>query len=406
MSLDAAALEAYVDEVRPRVDDLDSVRALELRVVEPLLETLGWDVRSAEVEPDAPLGDDRVDYLLSVDGVAEIVVVTTPPIEEIPEERLRTVASALRSAAPDWGLVTNGATVVLLAVEDGGVHRQSVDLNDLPAAASALEHYERRATARRVASSSADLTEAVERLAANRDAAVDAVAAALVDVAGEGVEDVARARAAALVDDLAATAEGAGTSGESPDRAGTSGESPEVSSRAATEPGREAPAGAPEAASTGPADGAAAPGDAASTASTAAPTAADAASADHEAAVGDPPAVREAGEGTYVVRFFGGTASVGAVGTDTPTGTLVGVVEYLLENQDLASSIALPWGPDDGRVRLARAPEHADGSPMQFYETVAGDVVVWTGGDLDSVQTAITALADQVGLRVMFQGDW
>lgn len=386
MSLEAADLEAFVEEAGSRAADVDSPRALELRIVEPLLETLGWDVRSPEVEPDAAVGDLRMDYCLTVDDVPAVLVVTTSPTDAIPEDRVAAVAATIHSNGPDWAIVTNGSRFVLLAETHEGVHRETVALEDLADAVENFTHYARQATVRREKNRRDDIAAAAERLAARRDEAIDAVTAAIVEIAGPPIEAAARDRARALVDDLAVDPGPGGRSTIPDDESRESSKSSKCSEHSATDSETRSTA-----TSTDP--------DRQSSADTGEPDASDDSSV-------PPPAVREAGTGTYVARFFGGGSSVGAIGGETPTGTLVGVVEYLLENQSLASSITLPWSVDDERARIARTPEHPDGTSMDHFETVDGTLYVWTGGDVDRVRATVSELADATGLRVMFQGDW
>lgn len=358
MTVSSSALEDVVDRIRDQLGDVESRRAVELRTVEPLLEALGWDVRSPDVEPGVGVAGHRVDYLLSVDGTPAVAVRTAAPGASL-EEHESALRAVLASGGVGWGLLSDGARYVLLARDGDEVHRQQLALPDLPDATDALSHYSYDAASSYVASRSADRSAARERLAAEREAAVEAVTDALVSIAGEAMAEPARAGAAQLVDELAADEGSAG------DTAGAAGGS----------------AGSSDAAD----------------------DAADAATPDDADAAADPPASRR---GEYVVRFFGGSASVGAVGTETPGGTLAGVVAFLQENHDLGGAVQLPWGVTDDRARLAPSPEHPDGTPMERFDVVDGDCYVWTGGSVERVRQTIEELADVVDLRVMFQGDW
>lgn len=432
MSLSAAELEAFVADVRERSGGLDSERAVELRVVEPFLERLGWDVRGPAVEPQAEVRGVNVSYVLAVDGVPSILVQTAPPGAALDADRVPGVADALTGAGVDWGLVTDGRTFVLLARSEDGVHRQRHDLEALPDATTALQHYTRETSVQRRARDRTDRAEALERLAERREAAVDAVTGALVDVAGDAIDDPARAGAEHLVDELLDAAPEDPRPGESggesaPEHAATDPESQGAPSSPATP--SESPGPAPQRGATesshdsgvtgagstaggtqtdGSSNDTAPESDRSSTESsrTARGTSGESRGVPDAPPSRPPPTARSSSGEEYVVRFFGGSASVGAVGTDNPAGTLAGAVEFLLENHDLASTLTLPWGVEDGRAVLARTPEHPDGSTMTYYETIGDRWCVWTGGDEAAIRTAIEELTEKAGLRAMFQGDW
>lgn len=409
MSLSESALEDFVASVRERSAGIDSSRAVELRVVEPLLERLGWDVRGPGVDPQVAVGGVEVSYLLSVDGSPSIAVQTAAPGADLQSEFVPALVDALQHCAVDWAIVTDGQRYVLLADDDGDVHRQHHRLDELPDATDALQHYTRAAAAHRAKRQHTDRVDALRRLAANRSEAVEAVTASLASVAGESIEDDARAGAQALVDDLLESAPGDAVE-ESRDSDATStpdgaaavrDESAQpADDQRATDPARDQSSS--ESSSATPSNGQAT----ATTGSTTGSTTDAATSEDSESASPPAPTARSTDDGEYVVRFFGGNASVGAVGTDNPAGTLAGVVRYLLENQDLASSVTLPWGVQSERAVLAATPEHPDGTAMQYYESIEDRWYVWTGGDEARIRAAIEELAEVAGLRVMFQGDW
>lgn len=387
MTLSRADVEEFVAGVRDLGAGVDSRRAVQLRVVEPLLEVLGWDVRSPDVEPDVELAGTRTDYVLVVDETPVVAVRTGEPGDDLESEQT-SLARTLEATTVDWGLCTDGRRYVLLAYSDDEVHRRRVELDDLPSRRDALEAYTRDVRAAKAAAASEERRTAYRQLAERRDAAVRAVTDALVDVAGDPIRDDARESAERLVAFLldsgpsdAATADAA----VSRDDAATDAHGPDRKSGIAGAT-RSDSAGVDPAADTD-----ATPDSTSSTDSTARPTA-------------DRSSVPDDGE--YVARFFGGSSSVGAVGTGDPGSTLAGVVTYLQENHDLGGAVTLPWGVEDGRAVLASAPEHPNGSPMEPREAVDGDCYVWTGASVDRTRDAVEELADAVGLRVMFQGDW
>lgn len=109
-------------------------------------------------------------------------------------------------------------------------------------------------------------------------------------------------------------------------------------------------------------------------------------------------------DGSYVARFFGGSSSVGAVGTASPRSTTVGVVRYLLENQNLRRSVTFPWEVETGTAVVAE--QRPSEAWIALEHPSAADVYVRPIDDPSTAKAAIEGLAEAVGLRVMFQGDW
>lgn len=448
MQLSESDLEAFAAHCREQFDDPEppSRRAVQLRIVEPLLERLGWDLRGEDVVPDVDLAGWHVDYLLQVDGVPAIAVAAVDPVTDLESGPAAAAADALGERGVDWALVTDGRRFVLLARAGGRRHSGTLTLADLADGRDALARYARSAARERLEAARRDRTEAAGRLAERREAAIEAVADALVEVAGPALEAEARAAAEALVDELAPAdrtahgrVDGQVSADESERAAGDRERSP-----ADDGPGDGPPASEESSAAGGPtADAGSAAGEGRPGREPASGADADAVSPDtarvdsgldhpdpgradgardggagtgserdHGDPDGDAPtsdpgrAPPSAGSGEYVVRFFGGNASVGAVGTDHPGSTLAGAVEFLAERHGLAESITLPWGGEPGRAIVTAAPEHPDGTPMEYYRAVEGGVCVWTDVDVASAKEAIGDLAEASGLRAMFQGDW
>jgi hypothetical protein len=383
MSNPSAALAALVERVATADADgsLASERAVQLRAVEPLLEILGWDVRGSEVTPAADVAGLAVDYLLSVDEVPGILVVTTGPTDDLQAEGIAGLERGIHDGHAARGIATDGTTVVLLAEHDGEVHHRSFPFTELPEHAQALGQFHRSVVARSISEERADRAAAARRLAENRDDLADSIAEAILDVADEPVGDDVLAEAERTVDALVEDFREDDVSAM--DRERSIADDPDGRSGAgavATEPEPASAGSDPEA--QGSSDPVTAGED------------------DTEAV----PETATAPEGEYVVRFFGGSSSVGAVGTETPSGTTVGTVRYLLENHALHSSITLPWRDGDGTVVLA---EEAGGDGWTTLSNAAGDSIsVRRIENPATARRVIDDLVEAADLRAMFQGDW
>jgi len=347
----------------------------DLRVVLPLLKTLGWAVHGTEVvadhEVDAP-GDDAdgvtVDYALALDHRPAVFVVTAGTGVELSSEHADRLRTAMTAAGVDHGLVTNGRTYVFVAADGAELREVRCSLAELPEQTSLCALYTRRAArARQRRSREAERTRVADTLRERRETTVEAFLDRTIDALDAG-DHPGESRRPATADDRDATTDGAESS--------TTTEDEETASSGAT------------AASDGGATREADPRD--------------------EGA----PMSRNAGGDEYVVRFFDDRSSVGAVGTDTSGGAVAQAAGYLLEHHALGERLDLPWSPADGdavpasAAVVSREPRHPDGSRMSAPREVADGYHVETALDTPVAREAVEALAERSGLRVMLQGAW
>lgn len=403
MSNPRAALAELGDRIaEARADgSLSSERAVQLRAVEPLLEVLGWDVRGGGVVPAATVEGQEVDYLLAVDDTAGVLVGTAAPGEDLEVAEIARVERGIADGNATRGIATDGGTVVLLVEHDGEVHRRSFPFGELPDHAEALGRFHRSVVARSTAVDRADRRAAARRLAENRAAVVESIAETILTVAEEPVEGDVVAEAERTVDALVETFRGEDAGAVAQERSDVD-DPDDDSERVANASGSKTESTGPD-----PADEASSDAPARTERGAEGPSDLDTGSSDvdtgsSDAAGGEAPAT--AADGEYVVRFFGGSSSVGAVGTETPRGTTVGTVRYLLENHGLDSSITVPWRDGDGTVVLAEEP---GGDGWTTLSNAAGhSICVRPVDDPETARRAIDGLVEAAGLRAMFQGDW
>ena len=384
---------SFVDRAREALAATPEMgkRDTELRVVEPFLSTLGWDVRSPSVTAaySAP-NDVVVDYALRTDGSVGAFVVTAPAAEGLSGDRLEEVLAAMRAGDVPRGAYTNGRQFVLLALTEGGVERVELSLDALPDRTDALAALSHDAVASVVEGSGDAVADAL--VAAEQDA-VQAVTEAVLEVARDhGAEDLdgvaadvrplARRFLDAVVDDLATdhADSDVGASAEGID-------APDSSADAHPEEDEDALGGS---ADEDVEETERSPGGGASVRSLSAASGSGDGSSD----------------GEFVLRFFEDGRSVGAVGSSTVPAAVAQSVQYLLDERGIGPRVQFPYAPgDDDRAFLHREPVHPDGSPMTGAIDLDG-LYVHTGGDVETLQAAVDALAERGGLRVMFSGDW
>ncbi|WP_323192707.1 hypothetical protein [Halostella sp. PRR32] len=384
-SMTGTDMREYVERAHTAVTESDdlSLRNTELRLVQPFLEALGWDVRLPEVEADVNVPDrDPVDYALRVDDRPAVFVDVVPCEDSLREADIDRLEVGMTAGGVDWGILTNGRSFVFLARNGDDVERLECRLDRFPSHEDAVSMYTKAAVeSRRPA---ADRRIAAERIAKRREAVAETLTETLVAAADGAATDEIAAIVDGFVDDLlvalgpddAAVNDG-GAARPSKATAGNSADStdgdPAATGRKDASPGDDGPTGS-------------SPGDGRSASS----------------------ATTEGGE--YVVRVFDGRTSVGAVGTEDPVGAMANAIELLLDRYALDSRLTLPWRPDasdeKGRAVLARTPVHPNGTEMRSHRRLSNGYCLLATLDASSAKAVVRELAGQSGLRVMFQGDW
>lgn len=132
--MERAELEEYVElsqsliESSPQMDEQNTRRKL----VEPLIEILGWDILSPDVELEYSVqmgsGTKKVDYALLIEGTPVVFVETKGSDNSITEANQRQLKSYMRQTGVDWGLLTNGTSFEILKRRTGGQRPDEISL--------------------------------------------------------------------------------------------------------------------------------------------------------------------------------------------------------------------------------------------------------------------------------------
>ncbi|WP_255170019.1 hypothetical protein [Natrononativus amylolyticus] len=361
---------SFVDRTRALIEaspptTLEETRSL---LVDPLLATLGWDVRT-DGTPDAEIEGAALEYVLSIAETPALLAAVEPFAEPLAEARIEALEATLARTGVDRALYTNGRTVLLLGRRGGRLERAAVDWAALPENERALTALERSTLAARLE----DPTPAcgARRLAIGREELVAAIVDELAATIGDDHEPMLEAATDRFLEGL---------------REELSTPPVETGDRTDDEleaAGRTAEAG-------GAADSESTSVDAGATRSSGDGDRAD-------GAEGAEPAGTDEGDGEFVVRFFGERGSVGAIGHSTPAGALVHAAEFLLERG--LSGVELPWEVD-GEVVLAG--EGLEGPSRQL----TNGWYLNTAGDREALADRVEELASRAGLRAMLRGDW
>lgn len=215
--MDAEEVTEYVRRSRRVVGsdaELDEQNT-KVKLVQPLIRLLGWDIYSEEVELEHPVQigtrRTRVDYALNVDGSPAMFVEAKACRDDVSESDVRQLQSYMRQEiAVEWGLLTNGRTFEVLKEADEGRSEEmtvaTFDLDDLAATPHVLDLLTRdsigsgRSTG--IAEQVAQRDDAIRRLQRNRQEVADAIGETLSAELGEDPPVDVERRVEAFLDDL------------------------------------------------------------------------------------------------------------------------------------------------------------------------------------------------------------
>jgi|AntDeeMinimDraft_4_1070355.scaffolds.fasta_scaffold00266_15 hypothetical protein len=413
--MDAQELRRYAEQTRERVATTASLseRNTQLRLVQPFLEALGWSLERIVAEYEfADAGGESVDFALLVEKVPEIVVETRACSEDLREADVEALGSILIDTDVDWGILTNGRQFVFAGVDGTGtLERRPVELDGLHDRMDVVSRYTERVASRRVERRKERYSTAVERLESDRQAIHDDLTDRLVATTGDDFAPMVEEATERFLDDLLdAFRERQGNNiehhGNGTDIDSIT-DSPSVAAGRPDTPGAEQNAQEVSEDEKREHDSSTSAQDVSGIDELETPEIESETPPELDSerdTGGDSESNRELAldverEEEFVVRFFDGGTSVGAVGhRNAATATRL-AVEYLLEHRQLEGSISLPWGPESEGPIL----RHGDSGPSI---TVENGWQLDTSCSVPTARAAIEALADESGLRTMFQGNW
>ncbi|MEZ3144501.1 type I restriction enzyme HsdR N-terminal domain-containing protein [Halobaculum sp. MBLA0143] len=369
--MDEDAVAEYVDQSQGLIDASPQMdeETTKVRLVNPFLELLGWDLRSTEVELEYTVRfatrTTHVDYALTVGDSPAVFVEAKAARSGLTDDNVEQLRSYMRQElGVEWGVLTNGRQFEVLsknADESGEVSVVEFDLADLGDDPDVLELLTKESIqsgrAREIAEEIRRTSEAIEHLRSEETAVAEAVAETVESEVGDvGVDTSEQARE--FVRDLAAVLE---------DRRQFVAESYTPTDGGTTAPTRGA-------------------------------------SVD-----GDVWRVEDVSEG-YAVGFDDGWR-LPAPGESPPAEqrqALGTAVDHLIAAHDLTDRVELPYSTPRAQKNclLNDTADHPDGRRMRaFYELLDG-TFLYTSLSVADKRRKLELLADEVGLQVSFGGEW
>lgn len=199
--METEAVENYVErsqqviETSPQMNEENT----KVKLVQPLLRLLGWDLVSSEVEAEytVPMasGNTHVDFALLIGDTPVVFVEVKPVRSDLTDDDVRQLKSYMRQELDiDWGILTNGEEFEVLTKSQrqsggGEVSVVRFDLDDLAENPDQLELLSkesiRTGRADEIAEQVAQANEAIKYLQNHEDDVTESVRTAVSGEVGE-----------------------------------------------------------------------------------------------------------------------------------------------------------------------------------------------------------------------------
>ena len=352
-------------ESSPQMDEENT----KVKLVQPFLELLGWDLYSTEValEYTIPMasGSTHVDYALLV-GDSPVVFVEAKPVRStLTDSEVQQLRSYMRQELDvDWGILTNGKSFEVLTKNHRGNGGEEVsvvqfNLDDLADNPSVLELLTkesiRSGKSDEVAEQVAETNRAIRYLQDNEDSVTEAVSEAVEDEVGEltlDLEEQSREFTQNLVSVLQEQRQF--VSEESASDSDKGGQASGATDRGSTD-------------SDGTEEG-------------------------YIVCFSDAKEIPEAEDRPQLQQKL----NMGAA------------IDYLIEEYNLIDKIDVPHFPPQARKNCSinTEPVHPNGEDMRLPYELTNGYYLHTSLNIRGKQSRIRDLAEQVGLSVEFLGDW
>lgn len=354
--MDESDVAAYVERSEPLIESSPQMdeQNTKAKLIRPLIELLGWDVYSSEVELEYSMqigrGNTRADYALILEGTPVVFIEAKGCDSTLTDSDRKQLASYMRQTGVDWGLLTNGATFEILKRRTNSNRPEEIllgsfSLTELAENRELLELLSKELVKSGEASSIAERMEAtrnaVRTLRSEKEHIAERVTQVITDEIGDIPAQEIQAVSKEYVDELVDTLESANdVQGEHRNDGG------EQHDRTESEP-------------------------------------------------------------QYAITLVDGETVVETFSDPNQSAVMAAAVDHLISEQALLSEIeSLPYVPGEKNALLNTEPRHPSGSEMRTYRPVSDDYYVFTSLNREAKQRYVEQFAERCGLTAEFDGLW
>lgn len=337
-------------EESPQMDEQNTKR----KVIEPLIELLGWDILSTEVELEYSVqmgtGTKKVDYALKLEGTPVVFIEAKGCDTTLTDSHRDQLRSYMRQVGVDWGILTNGREFEIFRRDNSSNRPNEISLaefsiettleNSQPLKAVSRESID-TGESRQIAEKIESIQQAVETLQTNKEDVAEEVTRVVTNVVGEAVSQPVEDEAKNFVDDLILTLE-------------EQAHKPSVERKTSDIPETDT-------------------------------------------------------EQKYGIQLLQNGTEQHRVSGETQAKAMAELVDYLIEDQDLLAEIEIPYIPGRGKGKRALIndePAHPNGEEMRLYEELSNGYYLFTSINSKSKIRYASELTEKMGLGCEFTGGW
>ena len=353
--MDKSDVEAYVErstsliESSPQMDEQNT----KVKLIQPLIELLGWDVYSSEVELEYSMqigrGNTRADYALLLEDAPVVFIEAKGCDTTLSDAERSQLKSYMRQTGVDWGLLTNGKTFEILKRRTDVTRPDEVTIGT-PSISELADEYDLLKLLSKQLVESGEAGRIAERIEATKRAVrtlrkdkeqiaeqvTEVVTSEIGDVPAQEIQTVSKA----YVDDLIDSLEKNG----------------EIESRPKQE---------------------------------------------------YPNKTDISVEDDYVATLYDDGTLLRLFSSETQGALMGSVVEFLIVECGLIDELGpLPFVPGRKSAILSTKPEHPSGEKMSLYEELPSNYYLYTSLNKQSKQRYLRKFSNVCELTVEFDGKW
>jgi predicted type IV restriction endonuclease len=354
MALDG--VEEYLDRSTSLIDSAPQMgeENTKVKLIQPLIELLGWDLFSSEVELEYPIqigqGHARADYALLLDGSPVVFIEAKGCDTTLSEKNRRQLGSYMRQKGADWGLLTNGHSFDILRREEESSIPKEVSLATFPIEELRANWNVLRLLSRNLIESGEardggrDIiirNRAIGELQSGKEEISNEVAQVVVDRVGDELTQEIEIESKAFVDNLIQIIRH--------DRKTTGPDEPIPVSNGSTS---------------------------------------------------------DEIKNRYVTSLHQDGTEVWVGSADSQADAMAGVMTALIEDHGLTNELDLPYIPGQKKAILNTEPKHPTGEEMRLYRQIADGYFLYVALDKGSKTRYVNQFAEYCGLTVEYNGTW
>ena len=327
-----------------------------VKIIQPLIELLGWEVYSAEVDLEYPMqigqGSARADYALQLEGAPVVFIEAKGSDSSLNEADRSQLASYMRQKGVDWGLLTNGKEFDVLKRRTDSDRPEEVslaqfELRELEENWSVIRLLSKDLVQSGEADTIAQRIEArkqaVRILQNGKEGISERVAHIIVNEVGDSLVQEIESESKAFVDDLIRSL-------------GTDREADVYLTRAAPKPTT---------------------------------------------------SIEQPEEGVYRITLYEGEDAIQSFADESQADTMAAAVDLLIQEFGLVEELEpLPYVPGKKNAILSSEPRHPSGDGMRMHRELSSGYFLNVALNQDSKKRYVKRFSQYCGLSATFEGGW